>query len=124
MTTRVEVRFENAKEAARIFKTYSLNLSPSGICIRNTQRLLPGEHIRLSLVVDGQKFELGGHITWAKEGVVGIRFEGMSSQERLRLESAIWPTQGRQASERQKALREEQKSPREEYGPNSTPAFA
>ncbi|MCL2625352.1 MAG: PilZ domain-containing protein [Cystobacterineae bacterium] len=91
-TTKLEVRFENAKEAARIFKTYSLNLSPSGICIRNTQHLFPGERIRLSLVVGGQKFALRGRIAWAREDVVGLRFEGVSPEEKRRLKAAIWPS--------------------------------
>ncbi|MCL2011720.1 MAG: PilZ domain-containing protein [Cystobacterineae bacterium] len=85
----LEVRFESVEEAARMFKTYSLNLSPGGICIRSTRHHKPGELLRLSLELGKEKFELRGKVAWAQENVMGIRFEGMSPAERLRLAAAL-----------------------------------
>jgi len=91
VSTKLEVRFASTAEAARVFKTYSLNLSPGGMCIRSVRRHQPGELIWVSLLINGQKFELKARVAWSKENVMGVRFEGMSSAEKLRLESMLWP---------------------------------
>jgi uncharacterized protein (TIGR02266 family) len=88
---KLEIRFASVKDAARVFKAYSLNLSPGGMCIRSTHCHAQGELLQLSLEIGGQKFELQARVVWVQDAVLGVRFEGMLLAERLRLESVIWP---------------------------------
>jgi len=92
---KLEVHFKSVEEAARVFKTYSLNLSPGGMCIRSTHRHKEGELIRVSLLLNGQRFEFKARVVWSKANVMGVRFEGMSPAERLHLESMLWPVKAR-----------------------------
>jgi len=95
--TKLEVHFESIEDAARVFKAYSLNLSPGGICIRSAHRHKPGELIRLSLSIDGKQFKIKARIAWVKEEVMGVRFEGLPLTEMLQIRALLWPTKTRKA---------------------------
>lgn len=83
---RFDVSFRNAADAAKAFKTFSVNFSAGGLCLRSSRPHAIGEAVQLHLVVDGQDFELKGTVQWARADVVGVRFIDLQPEQRVRLE--------------------------------------
>ena len=83
---RFEVGFRSAQDAAKAFKTFSVNFSAGGLCLRTQRPHAIGEVVQLHLVVEGQSFELKGTVQWARADVVGVRFIDLQPDERVRLE--------------------------------------
>lgn len=86
---RVEVRFQEATQAARALRAYSLNFSVGGLCLRSTRRYEVGATLKLSLAVEGEQFELTGAVAWVRDGAVGLRFEDVAPADRERLEAIV-----------------------------------
>lgn len=84
---RVEIHFNHAKDAARAFKAYSLNFSPGGLCVKTREPHPIGSRLALKMVVEGQAFELEGVVAWNRGNITGMRFDGLSAEDRLRLEA-------------------------------------
>ena len=82
---RFEVAFNHAKDAAKAFKTFSVNFSAGGLCLRSQRPHALGEVVELHLTVEGQDFELSGTVQWVRGGVVGVRFTEMQPEVRERL---------------------------------------
>ena len=82
---RFEVAFKHAQDAAKAFKTFSVNFSAGGLCLRSQKPHAIGEVVELHLTVDGQDFEIHGTVQWIRAGVVGVRFVDMSPETRDRL---------------------------------------
>ena len=83
---RVEVHFDRIKDAAKAFKAYSLNFSPGGLCVRMKDEHTIGDRMTIKMVVEGEDFELDAVVAWAKGKITGMRFDGLSAGDRLRLE--------------------------------------
>lgn len=81
-----EVAFQSAADAAKAFKTFSVNISAGGLCIRSQKPHEVGESVRLELSVAGERFDLKGTVVWVRSSVVGIRFIDVSPSVRDRLE--------------------------------------
>ena len=84
---RVEVHFQHAREAAKAFKAYSVNFSPGGLCVRMSAPYALGDRLMVKMIVEGQSFELETVVAWTRGTVTGLRFDGLTAEERLRLES-------------------------------------
>jgi uncharacterized protein (TIGR02266 family) len=82
---RFEVAFKDAKDAAKAFKTFSVNFSAGGLCLRSQRPHAIGEVVELHLTVDGQDFEIQGTVQWSRAGVVGVRFIDLAPDIRVRL---------------------------------------
>ena len=83
---KVEVRFQNARDAAKAFKAYSVNFSPGGLCVRTREPHAPGDRMVLKMVVEGQDFEVEAVVAWVRGTITGMRFDGLSAEDRVRLE--------------------------------------
>ncbi|MBL8952477.1 MAG: PilZ domain-containing protein [Myxococcaceae bacterium] len=83
---RFDVSFRSAADAAKAFKTFSVNFSAGGLCLRTSRPHAVGEVVQLHLVVDAQAFELKGTVQWARADVVGVRFVDLQPAQRARLE--------------------------------------
>ncbi len=83
---RFDVSFRSAVDAAKAFKTFSVNFSAGGLCLRTTRPHAIGEVVQLHVAVDGQDFELKGTVQWARADVVGVRFIELQPDQRVRLE--------------------------------------
>src|SRR5215475_9138904 len=73
---RVEVHFRDAAAAAEALRSYAVNFSVGGICLK-TERSYPVGHVlQLVLMVEEEQFELEGVVAWARgrEQVIGVRF--------------------------------------------------
>lgn len=82
---RFEVAFKHAHDAAKAFKTFSVNFSAGGLCLRSQRPHAVGEVVELHLTVDGQDFEISGTVQWTRAGVVGVRFVDVQAETRTRL---------------------------------------
>ena len=82
---RFEVGFSSAADAAKAFKTFSVNFSAGGLCLRSSKPHAVGEVVQLHLVVEGEDFELQGTVQWSRAGVVGVRFVDLQPEVRERL---------------------------------------
>jgi uncharacterized protein (TIGR02266 family) len=82
---RFEVAFKHAQDAAKAFKTFSVNFSAGGLCLRSQRPHAVGEVVELHLSVDGQSFEITGTVQWTRAGVVGVRFVDVQPETRARL---------------------------------------
>lgn len=83
---RVEIHFPGMTDAARAFKAYSVNFSPGGLCVRMKEPRAVGDRLSLRVMVDDQTFELEAVVAWARGAFAGLRFDGLSVDDRLRLE--------------------------------------
>jgi uncharacterized protein (TIGR02266 family) len=82
---RFEVAFKSPQDAAKAFRTFSVNFSAGGLCLRSSKPHAVGEVVELHVQVDGQDFELKGTVQWARAGVVGVRFVDLPPEVRERL---------------------------------------
>ena len=88
---RVEVHFRDAAEAAEALRTYAVNFSVGGICLR-TERSYPIGHVlALVLQVDEERFELEGDVAWARprDQAVGVRFREVEPAAKERLAALV-----------------------------------
>lgn len=82
-----DVRFAQAKDAARAFNAYSINFSSGGLCVKSSTTYELGESLSLSLSIEGEVFELEGVVAWVRGEAVGVRFVNVRSEVRERLEA-------------------------------------
>jgi uncharacterized protein (TIGR02266 family) len=84
---RIEVHFRDAAAAAEALRSYAVNFSVGGICLK-TERGYPVGHVMaLVLLVEDERFELEGVVAWARprEQAIGVRFREVdpSAKERV-----------------------------------------
>ncbi len=84
---RIEVHFRDAAAAVEALRSYAVNFSVGGICLK-TERSYPVGHVlQLVLLVEDERFELEGVVAWARarEQAIGVRFREVepASKERL-----------------------------------------
>ena len=83
---KIELHFNAAKDAAKAFKSFSLNFSPGGLCVRTRDSHQIGDRMTVHLIVEGQPFDLECVVQWVRGPVAGMRFEGLTAEERVKLE--------------------------------------
>jgi uncharacterized protein (TIGR02266 family) len=88
---RIEVHFRDAAAAAEALRSYAVNFSVGGICLK-TERTYPVGHLlRLVLTVEEEQFELEGVVAWARgrEQVIGVRFREVEPGAKERLAALV-----------------------------------
>lgn len=86
---RIEVRFAKADQAARALRAYSLNFSVGGLCLKTQKAYEVGDRLKLAMTVEGQDFAVDGVVAWVRSGAIGVRFENVTEENRLRLEQLV-----------------------------------
>ena len=91
VTATFDVRFQDAPDAARALRAYSLNLSAGGLCLRTRRSYDVGAHVRLAMTVSGEDFDLEGIISWVRDDAeaIGVRFVGVSDEDQARLQRVV-----------------------------------
>ncbi|MBK7865147.1 MAG: PilZ domain-containing protein [Archangiaceae bacterium] len=82
---RFEVSFQTQEAAAKAFKTFSVNFSAGGLCLRSSRQHDIGEVVQLHLTIEKESFEIKGTVQWARADVVGVRFVDLQPTLRDRL---------------------------------------
>jgi len=82
---RLWIRFDRVVQAARALRAYSFNLAVGGLCVKPLRTYEVGTPLRLSLHVEQMVFELMGTVAWGRRGAIGVRFDVLSEEDRLRL---------------------------------------
>ena len=78
----MEVRFEEAGQAARALKAFTTNVSSGGVCVK-TQATYPlGHRLALQLQIADQRLELTAAVCWVRQEAVGLRFVDLSDEHR------------------------------------------
>jgi uncharacterized protein (TIGR02266 family) len=88
---RIEVHFRDAAAAAEALRSYAVNFSVGGICLK-TERTYPVGHVMaLVLMVEDEQFELEGVVAWARarEQVIGVRFREVEPAAKERLAALV-----------------------------------
>ena len=84
---RIEVHFRDAAAAAEALRSYAVNFSVGGICLKTENTYPMGHLLQLVLLVDDERFELEGVVAWSRprEQAIGVRFREVepASKERL-----------------------------------------
>lgn len=91
VTATFDVRFQEAQDAARALRAYSLNLSAGGLCLRTRRSYDVGSRVRLQMTVSGEDFELEGVISWVRDDAeaIGVRFIDVSEADQARLQRVV-----------------------------------
>lgn len=89
IAARMEVRFGKVTEAARALRAYSLNFSAGGLCLKTQRQYAVGDTLSLEITVEGSEFHLTGAVAWVRQGAIGVRFENVSEEDRLRLSHVL-----------------------------------
>lgn len=89
ISARFEVRFAEARDAARALRAYSLNLSAGGLCLRTQRAYEVGAQVNLAMTIEGEEFSLQGLIAWVRPEAVGVRFINMVEADRVRLQRVL-----------------------------------
>src|SRR5262245_52610800 len=83
---RIEVHFHDAAAAAEALRSYAVNFSVGGICLKTDRSYPVGHLLQLVLLVDEERFELEGVVAWARgrEQAIGVRLRagGSGAEER------------------------------------------
>jgi uncharacterized protein (TIGR02266 family) len=93
---RFDVRFARVEDAARALRTFSVNVSAGGLCLRSQRPHEQGARVRLQMEIANESFDLEGIVTWTREvpdseaaHVVGVRFINLSPEDRERLKQVV-----------------------------------
>src|SRR5262249_24256485 len=83
--------------AAEALRSYALNFSVGGICLRTERSYPVGHLLQLGLLVDDERFELEGVVAWARtrDQAIGVRFREVdpaARERRAALGARLGPT--------------------------------
>ncbi|HUM10409.1 MAG TPA: PilZ domain-containing protein [Myxococcaceae bacterium] len=88
---RIEVHFRDAAAAAEALRSYAVNFSVGGICLKTERSYPVGHALQLVLLVEEERFELEGVVAWARgrEQAIGVRFREVETAARERLGALV-----------------------------------
>jgi uncharacterized protein (TIGR02266 family) len=88
---RIEVHFRDAPAAAEALRSYAVNFSVGGICLKTENAYPVGHLISLVLLVENERFELDGVVAWsrAREQAIGVRFREVEPGAKERLAALV-----------------------------------
>jgi uncharacterized protein (TIGR02266 family) len=88
---RIEVHFRDAAAAAEALRSYAVNFSVGGICLKTDRSYPVGHLLQLVLLVEEERFELEGVVAWARarEQAIGVRFREVESGAKERLGALV-----------------------------------
>jgi len=88
---RVEVHFRDAAQAAEALRSYAVNFSVGGICLRTEKSYPIGHVLVLILQIHEERFELEGDVAWVRprDQAVGVRFREVEPGARERLAALV-----------------------------------
>ncbi len=89
VVARIGVRFQEASDAARAFRAYSLNFSVGGLCLKTRKRYDVGAELELTLAVEGREYHLSGVVAWERDGAIGVRFQNVDPNDRQQLGEVV-----------------------------------
>jgi len=88
---RIEVHFHDAAAAAEALRSYAVNFSVGGICLK-TERSYPVGHVlQLVLLVEDERFELEGVVAGGRgrDQAIGVRFREVEAGAKERLGALV-----------------------------------
>lgn len=88
---RIEVHFSDAAAAAEALRSYAINFSVGGICLKTERGYPVGHLLQLVLLVEEERFELEGVVAWARsrEQAIGVRFREVDPAAKDRLSALV-----------------------------------
>jgi uncharacterized protein (TIGR02266 family) len=89
VVSRFAVRFSRASDAAQAFRSYSLNVSSGGLCLRVRREYAVGDPLHLVLEVEAQELMLEGVVAWVRNGTIGVRFTEVDDATRIALSKIV-----------------------------------
>ena len=86
---RIEVHFGDAAAAAEALRSYAVNFSVGGICLKTDRSYPVGHLLQLVMLVEDERFELEGVVAWAREQAIGVRFREVEPGAKERLGALV-----------------------------------
>ena len=88
---RIEVHFNDAAAAAEALRSYAVNFSVGGICLKTERSYPVGHLLQLVLLVEDERFQLEGVVAWARtrEHAIGVRFREVEPAAKERLAALV-----------------------------------
>ena len=88
---RIEVHFRDAPAAAEALRSYAVNFSVGGICLKTGITYPVGHLLQLVLLVEDERFELDGVVAWSRtrDQAIGVRFREVEPGAKERLAALV-----------------------------------